>query len=60
MTPDKYQPGRAAIEMGAGHSGDMTDVATKIKLMWLIGQGITNPESINEAMLTSIVGEIGR
>lgn len=60
MTPDKYQPGRAAIEMGAGHSGDMTDVAAKIKLMWLIGQGITNPESINEAMLTSIVGEIGR
>lgn len=57
-TPEKYQPGQAAIEAGAGHSGNMTDVAAKVKLMWLMGQGIREPEKVSKAMLTPVVGEV--
>lgn len=54
----KYETGRKAAEAGAGHSSDMTPAATKIKLMWLLGQGISDPERVNEAMLGPVVGEV--
>ena len=56
--PGLYEPGRAAIEAGAGHAGNMTDVAAEVKLMWLMGQGIRDPKKVNQAMLKSFVGEI--
>lgn len=56
--PEVYEPGRAALEAGAGHAGNMTDVATEVKLMWLMGQGLREPEKVNEAMLKSYVGEL--
>jgi L-asparaginase len=56
--PTIYKTGQAAIDAGAGHAGDMTDVATEIKLAWLMGQGMRSPEKIKTAMLESIVGEI--
>jgi hypothetical protein len=36
----------------------MTDVATEVKLAWLMGQGMHSPEKIKAAMLESVVGEI--
>lgn len=56
--PEKYAPGKAAIDAGAGHAGNMTDVAAKVKLMWLLGQGINDPEKVSRAMLTPVVGEV--
>lgn len=58
VVPGLYESGRAALEAGAGHSGDMTDVATEVKLMWLMGKGITKPSEVNKAMLESVIGEI--
>jgi L-asparaginase len=57
-TPQKYTPGRDALRAGAGHAGNMTDVATEVKLMWLMGQDIHEPEQVNEAMLRPFVGEL--
>ncbi|HWB39261.1 MAG TPA: asparaginase domain-containing protein [Candidatus Saccharimonadales bacterium] len=57
-TPASYELGRQALEAGAGHSGNMTSVAATVKLMWLLGQGMTDPEKINNAMLLSRVGEV--
>ena len=56
--PQVYETGQAAMKAGAGHAGDMTDVATEVKLSWLMGQGMTDPEAINKAMLRSLVGEV--
>lgn len=56
--PDIYEPGREALKAGAGHAGNMTDVAAEVKLMWLLGQGIHRPEKVKTAMLKSYVGEI--
>lgn len=56
--PHMYGPGLAALEAGAGHSGNMTDVATEVKLSWLMGQGIKDPEAVSKHMLQSYVGEL--
>jgi L-asparaginase len=56
--PTIYESGQAAIDAGAGHAGDMTDVATEVKLAWLMGQGIHTPEGVKKAMLESVAGEI--
>lgn len=56
--PDIYEPGREALKAGAGHAGNMTDVAAEVKLMWLLGRGVTEPEKVKAAMLKSYVGEI--
>ena len=56
--PNMYEPGKAALESGAGHAGNMTDVTAKVKLMWLLGQGIREPKAVSEAMLTPQVGEV--
>lgn len=55
--PQIYETGRLAIEAGAGHASNMTDVATEVKLAWLMGQGIRDPEAVNAAMLQPMVGE---
>ncbi len=56
--PEIYLPGRAALKAGAGHAGNMTDVAAEVKLMWLLGQGIRDPKAVSEAMLKSYIGEV--
>ena len=60
VVPDIYETGQAPLKVGAGHSGDMTDVATEVKLMWLVGQGITDPAAVKQAMLKSYIGEISQ
>lgn len=57
-SPSSYELGRLALEAGAGHAGNMTSIATRVKLMWLLGQGMTDPERVNKAMLLSYVGEV--
>ncbi len=56
--PTVYEAGQAAIDAGAGHAGDMTDVATEVKLAWLMSRGIRTPLEVKAAMLESYVGEI--
>lgn len=56
--PTVYEAGQAAIDAGAGHAGDMTDVATEVKLAWLMSQGIRTPQEVKVAMLENYVGEI--
>lgn len=58
MKPETYEPGKKAMDAGAGHTGNMTDVAAQVKLSWLLGQGIIDPQLINQAMLTPYVGEV--
>ena len=47
-----------AIEAGAIPGGDLTDVMTEVKLMWLLAQGTSSSEVIREKILTDYVGEI--
>ncbi|MDR1032681.1 MAG: asparaginase [Candidatus Nomurabacteria bacterium] len=56
--PDMYAPGVAALKAGAGHAGNMTDVTAKVKLMWLLAQGVTAPNDVNEKMLVPTAGEL--
>lgn len=56
--PEIYETGREALKVGAGHAGNMTDVAAEVKLMWLMGQGIREPQAVNKAMLTPYIGEV--
>ncbi len=53
-----YETGQAAINAGACLAGDMTDVATDVKLAWLMGQGLHTPQDVQAAMQESFVGEI--
>lgn len=56
--PTIYQSGQEAIKAGAILAGDMTDVATEVKLAWLMGQGIKTPDELKIALTKSLVGEI--
>ena len=47
-----------ALKKGAIPSGDMTDVATEVKLMWLIAQGHLSYKDVSELLLTDYVGEV--
>ena len=47
-----------AIEAGAIPGGDLTDVMTEVKLMWLLAQGTSSTELIKERVLTDYVGEV--
>ncbi len=53
-----YGPGHAALQAGAIESGDLTDVAVQVKVMWLLAQGVRAVKDIRKALLTPIVGEI--
>ncbi len=57
--PEIYETGRLALKAGAGHAGNMTDVAAEVKLMWLLSQGVKEPKLVKEHMLKSYVGEVG-
>jgi L-asparaginase len=56
--PEIYETGREALKAGAGHAGNMTDVAAEVKLMWLMSQGLRTPKAVNQAMLRSYDGEV--
>ena len=47
-----------AIEAGAIPGGDLTDIMTEVKLMWLLAQGTASADTIREKVLTDYVGEI--
>lgn len=53
-----YETGQAPIFAGASLAGDMTDVASEVKLAWLMGQGLRDVEKIKEEMLKNYIGEI--
>ncbi|OGY24354.1 MAG: hypothetical protein A2172_00630 [Candidatus Woykebacteria bacterium RBG_13_40_15] len=55
---DLYEPGKKALEAGAIPTGDMTDVMSQVKLMWLLGKGFTSMEDLKKEILTDYVGEI--
>jgi L-asparaginase len=47
-----------AIEAGAIPGGDLTDVMTEVKLMWLLANDSGSVEKIKEKMLKDYVGEV--
>jgi len=47
-----------AIEAGAIPSGDLTDVMTEVKLMWLLAQGANSISSVRNGILREYSGEI--
>jgi L-asparaginase len=47
-----------ALEAGAIPSGDLTDVMTEVKLMWILAQGVTNMTEIKQALLRETIGEV--
>lgn len=47
-----------ALEAGAIPSGDLTDVMTEVKLMWIIAQGANSIEGVRKAILSEYTGEI--
>lgn len=55
---DIYEPGKMALDAGAIPTGDLTDVAAQVKLMWALAQGHHDPKTLKEIIYTSFVGEI--
>lgn len=51
------EPAILAIEAGAISAGDMTDIASEVKLMWLLGRGKRNIDDIRKLMQNNYVGE---
>lgn len=47
-----------AIEAGAIPGGDLTDVMTEVKLMWILAQGSFDEGQIRSRILNNAVGEI--
>lgn len=47
-----------AIEAGAIPAGDLTDVMTEVKLMWILAQGSFSEKEIQRKLLTSYAGEV--
>src|SRR3989338_4102809 len=47
-----------AINAGAIPGGDLTDVMTEVKLMWILAQGAFSEQEIRKKMLTDYVGEM--
>ncbi|MBI4173967.1 MAG: asparaginase [Candidatus Aenigmarchaeota archaeon] len=47
-----------AIEAGAIPGGDLTDVMTEVKLMWILAQGAFSEKQIHARILTDYVGEV--
>lgn len=52
------EPAILAIEAGAIPAGDLTDVMTEVKLMWILAQGDLNFAEIKKKLLRNYVGEI--
>ena len=53
-----YETGKMALDAGAIPTGDLTDVMTEVKLMWILGQGVTEQNAVKKMLLTSYVGEV--
>lgn len=51
-----YEGGRAALDAGAMGTGSMTVEAATVKLMWLLGQGLTGP-ALAAAYHAEVAGE---
>lgn len=51
-----YEGGRAALEAGAIGTGAMTVEAATVKLMWLLGQGLTG-QALRAAFAVDLAGE---
>lgn len=47
-----------AVEAGAIPSGDLTDVMTEVKLMWILSQGANNIPDVRAGILREYSGEI--
>lgn len=47
-----------AIEAGAIPGGDLTDVMTEVKLMWILAQGTFSEKLIHEKILSDYTGEV--
>lgn len=47
-----------AIKAGAIPGGDLTDVMTEVKLMWILAQGAFSKKQIHNQILTDYVGEV--
>ncbi len=47
-----------AIKAGAIPGGDLTDVMTEVKLMWLLAQSITSYKEVAEDTLKDYIGEV--
>ena len=54
---NQYHTGKLLEELGVISGKDMTTEAAIIKLMFLLGQGLSNPK-IKEALQKNISGEI--
>lgn len=48
-----------AIKAGAIPGGDLTDVMTEVKLMWILAQGTFSENQVRTQMTTPYVGEMG-
>lgn len=47
-----------ALEAGAIPSGDLTDVMTEVKLMWILAQGVNSIKNVRNSILNECAGEI--
>ncbi|MDD2656373.1 MAG: asparaginase [Patescibacteria group bacterium] len=47
-----------ALEAGAIPGGDLTDVMTEVKLMWILAQGTMTEDQVRKQMMTPYVGEM--
>lgn len=54
----QYAVAVAAVEAGAIPSGDLTDVMTEVKLMWLLAQGTNSIDAVRNGILSEYSGEI--
>lgn len=52
------EPAVAAINAGAIHTADMTDVMVETKLMWLLAQGHRDVDSLKTLMTKNLIGEV--
>lgn len=52
------EPAVEAINAGAIHTADMTDVMVETKLMWLLAQGYRDEKSLRELMTKDFIGEV--
>lgn len=55
---DIYEPGSLALRKGAISCGDMTDVMSQVKFMWILGQGYSSIGDIEKAVIKNFAGEI--
>lgn len=52
------EPAVLALEAGAIPSGDLTDVMTEVKLMWVLAQGVNAITEVRSSILRGYTGEI--